>query len=291
MASLTAPIRIAGNTTGQLQVNFPPRSIGITNPGSCWVQLPQAIGVGAWVPPRQYGVVIDAPISVPGVVQFDSTQVPSAAYVLDNSDLVAAQITVWEDYHEPSPGQSLLSFLPPSGAAQLVTITPNLLPTNLTQVDGISLTNWAMPWGTRWMGQSNGNLAVGTYTVLISSFEQAGFGGVPIITFGLGNKRALVRPNQSFPPSGRAALYCLCGANAGGGTCTFSLFDDVETVGSLLILATTALAANAFKVLRVAPGLPAVANTTANDLVGLLPAIQIVIATAPQSFMFTLDLM
>jgi hypothetical protein len=110
-------------------VNFVIGSVAITNPGSCWVNFPQA---STWIPPRQYGVIIPAPIGgYGGSVRIDLTQVPSAAYVQDLSDLTPALITFYEDRYPVSPGQSLLPFLP----------SPNVIPISLSQASLNSLDN------------------------------------------------------------------------------------------------------------------------------------------------------
>ncbi len=146
--------------------------------------------------------------------------------------------------------------------------------------------NWALPGGgSRWQMASNGNLAIGTYTVDIplwnlgnvNSFSASG-------TMGAGS--AAINPQ-----SGRALLYCKAGSNAGGGTVVFTIVNRESTTGALEdpVLASTALAANASSVLRVAPGITAVANLAANDVVGLTPRVKFTIATAAQGFTAALD--
>lgn len=145
----------------------------------------------------------------------------------------------------------------------------------------------AMLGSTRWVAASSGNFAIGTYTfdipVLVAGSSDS---------FVQGNGTLTVAKRAGFAPTGRAVLYCLVGGNAGGGTCTFGIQDREPVTGASTgnILATTALAANATSVLRVAPGLTAVANATANDTIGLAPRVQVVVATAAQAFTFALDL-
>lgn len=106
-------------------VAFAIGSVGVTNPGSCWVKFPQ---LPAMIPPRQYGVMIPAPVGGAGkTVRIDTTQVPSAAYVQDLSDLTPAVITFYEDVYPVSPGQSLSPFLLATGVSRAVAF-PDIFP-------------------------------------------------------------------------------------------------------------------------------------------------------------------
>ena len=107
---LTQVAYATGNTVQDVSTSFKVGSVGVTNPGSCWVKFPQ---IPALVPPRQYGVVLPPPSGgYMSTVKIDLTQLPSAAYVQDLSDLSPALITFYEDVYPVSPGQSLLPFLP-----------------------------------------------------------------------------------------------------------------------------------------------------------------------------------
>lgn len=107
---LTQVAYATGNTVQDVSTTFKVGSVGVTNPGSCWVKFPQ---IPALVPPRQYGVVLPPPSGgYMSTVKIDLTQVPSTAYVQNLTDLSPALITFYEDVYPVSPGQSLLPFLP-----------------------------------------------------------------------------------------------------------------------------------------------------------------------------------
>jgi hypothetical protein len=284
MAGLQTPYSLPGNSKGNIDVQFVPRSIAVDNLGSTWLHFPEVTGASGWIPPRQFGVMIGAPRASTGAVHVDSTAVPSSAYTTDTSDLTSASITVLEDEYPYSPGQSMLSFLPASAINQ-----------NLNQFNGVSLKGSPLPNGVRWsvqVGTSFVPLAIGTYTIDIplwlpfsSVQQQTGLTGSGVATAGTG----------ALGYSGRAVLYCLAGS--GAGTVTFGIqdHDNTNLIGTGAstgnILATTALAANTTAVLRVAPGIAVLANATANDLIGLSPRIQIVIGTNTQFAIFVLDLL
>lgn len=150
----------------------------------------------------------------------------------------------------------------------------------------IGVLGWALPGGgSRWRMTATGNLAVGTYTV-----------DIPMWNAGLQDSFAASGTMTAAhsgvnPASGRALLYCKVGANAGGGTVTFTITShDADTGNNLDILSTVATGLNGTAVLRVAPGIAVVANQTASDLIGLTPRVKFVVATAAQGFTATLDL-
>jgi hypothetical protein len=184
----------------------------------------------------------------------------------------------------------------PSELAQLIPNTSSLFssPTaapsafNLTQLAGTSLTGWPLPTGIRWL-LSVATAAIGTYNYDIpifsnptafSQFNPAA-GAFPV-TPGLGGL---------VGGAGRASLIAVVAL--GGGSITASIQNmETQVAGAspVNLLTSALIAAGGTGNIRVAPGLPAAANLTANDLVCATPRVSVVVSVGVTSFTIVLDL-
>ena len=248
------PAQVIGNTKADISTVFQIGSIAVTNPGSCWVKFRD---LPAWVPPRQYGVILPPPVGgLIGTFNVDLTQVPSAVYVQDLSDLSPALITIYEAVYPVSPGQSLLPFLP---------TTPILTTTNLTQINSRAISRKTLGFGV----PSSIAIAAGGTEHFFSIFQGGGvtLPGIPTIGWFI-ERLALTITGNTVASAINIRLFNLTSAvTPSGGTVISAQWYDsnqigVGTVGSPILALPTTKGTQGIAVTNIAFSLGVLVATT-----------------------------